>query len=420
MADQLTRSGPVAPESDVEFTDPVGYLGRTRPQLLARAVADLLVIAADEQARAASPTYWSHSESGRAEVLAAAAALTEPGLRGLIDSLLDEPTSVTGYHQLREALTRSASRPGESDALFRTAWRVDSMARMGYHAGTGYQPDAVDLPWAQLVSTDEHTAAIGAVPAVLVVIPFRDNGSESRRIRNALACLRALRDQSLPRHAYHLALVEADSTSRWRDSLEPLVDSYHFAPDGGAFNKAWTVNVGVVNTPVPADLMCVLDADILVDRDFLARNAARFRTPGMGALLPYRDVLYLDEPASRRAITQRVVAGAAEADADLLRGFPLRAPSGGCIWLRTAWFHRIGGFDERFEGWGGEDDNFAIRLNLWAGLHRFGDTLLHLAHPPAQAQLTDGVPTNGPKSQLRPTWPIGDIDRRRPTEPAER
>jgi hypothetical protein len=46
----------------------------------------------------------------------------------------------------------------------------------------------------------------------------------------------------------------------------------------------------------------------------------------------------------------------------------------------------VNGFDERFEGWGGEDAEFVIRLQN-AGLVkrrlRFSAVLYHLYHPPA-------------------------------------
>jgi hypothetical protein len=46
-------------------------------------------------------------------------------------------------------------------------------------------------------------------------------------------------------------------------------------------------------------------------------------------------------------------------------------------------FEKVGGFDERFCGWGGEDDAFAHSLNTLCGRYiRLDHEILHLWHPP--------------------------------------
>jgi hypothetical protein len=58
------------------------------------------------------------------------------------------------------------------------------------------------------------------------VVPFRDRGP-GLRLRNLLACLLALRDQSVPRSSYQVVVVETDDEPRLRDSIEPRTDHYH-------------------------------------------------------------------------------------------------------------------------------------------------------------------------------------------------
>ncbi|MFK4998906.1 galactosyltransferase-related protein [Bacillus sp. N9] len=44
-------------------------------------------------------------------------------------------------------------------------------------------------------------------------------------------------------------------------------------------------------------------------------------------------------------------------------------------------FETVGGFDERFVGWGGEDDAFAASLNTLCGyVKRLDATIYHLWH----------------------------------------
>ena len=62
----------------------------------------------------------------------------------------------------------------------------------------------------------------GADPKILVVLPFRDTSAAGSRVRNLLAVLLALRDQSFERRAYRVTVVESDETPRWKDAIAPL------------------------------------------------------------------------------------------------------------------------------------------------------------------------------------------------------
>jgi N-terminal domain of galactosyltransferase len=246
---------------------------------------------------------------------------------------------------------------------------------------------------------------------ILIVIPFQDRGAQRFRLRNLLACLLALRDQSTPRERYQITVVEADDEPRWGDVIRPLADHYIFAPKPGAFNKSWAVNVGVRHTPGQPAAICILDADVLVDRQFVERNAGRFRRPGIGGHLTYRTMLCLDEPATAHAIRGRVHQGRSEADPDHFRGFMLRRPPGCCVWVRAAAFDRIGGMDERYEGWGGEDYDFLHRLDLEASLDYYDDWLLHMHHPPSEYIREDGGLVDITPLSWHPTEPIGRLNR---------
>jgi hypothetical protein len=381
------------------------------PRQLSAAVCDSLVVAADPGARRASLTYWQHSRPWVEPVVERVRRL--PGRLGTLAAhLLDSPADPNRYRRLRRSLAEVAARHELGD-LFQTAWQAALHARLGYHLGASYRVNGATSDRADLVGTEppRQPSTEDGDCGVLVVVPFRDvDGGD--RLHNLLACLRALGDQSLPRPCYRVTVVESDSRPRWRDAIEPYVDTYLHAASDRGFSKAWAVNCGVVNSPAGGELVCVLDADILTDPEFLARNVARFRRPGVGAVLPYRDALYLDGPASDRAVRLRCVVPGGRLRLPAVRGFLLRRPLGGCIWARTALFRQVGGFDERFEGWGGEDDDFAIRLGLWGALDRFADPLFHLDHPPAPAHAVDGVPTNGP--EWPPRWPThepGRLDR---------
>ena len=167
---------------------------------------------------------------------------------------------------------------------------------------------------------------------------------------------------------------------------------------------------GVANSPGSAKAVCILDADVLTDRDFVVRNADRFRQPGTGGHVPYRDILCLSPAAASQAIGERLYAGRAEPDFDSLSGFTLRHPMGCCMWVQDGALHRAGGIHERYEGWGGEDNDLAYRL----------DRLLHLYHSPSSELRDNGELVNAhiPPLNWRPGQAIGLLDRFSLTEPA--
>jgi glycosyltransferase involved in cell wall biosynthesis len=394
----------------------MSILEPTDPAVLAAAVVDTLAVAADPQAREASIFYWERARSYTLAVVEAASKVEDPAVRDLAARLVADPADPGVYHKLRAHLTAlgGAARTEATDALFERAWRAECNSRLGYHLGPDYGASGTKIGVDALRTRPPGERADDPGQAqVLVVIPFRDTGTETRRLRNLLACLLALRDQSAPRASYQVVVVETDEIPRWEQVVAPYADHYLFAPKSGTFNKSWAVNAGVVNAPGDAEVICVLDADVLADRDFIARNAARFRKPGTMGHLSYRDMWCLDEKATSRAIEERVWQGAPEAPRDQLRAFVLRRPPGCCVWVRTSAYHLIGGMDERFEGWGGEDNDFAYRMDTNSAFDSYDDVLLHMYHPSSSVLREDGELVNAhiPALSWRPDAEIGDLGR---------
>jgi GT2 family glycosyltransferase len=130
----------------------------------------------------------------------------------------------------------------------------------------------------------------------------------------------------------------------------------------------------------------------------------------------------LDEPSTRYVVDVRLRQRQAAVDPAHLRAFVLRRPPGCCVWVRTSAFHRIGGMDERFEGWGGEDNDFAYRMDINSAFDSYHDPLLHMYHPSSSVLREDGELINAhiPALSWRPDAPIGDVNRfaRRADTPA--
>jgi hypothetical protein len=392
----------------------MSQLKPTDPAVLATAVADNLVIASDPDAPASGIYYWEISRPWRDRVVDAVKNSQDSVLRELGISLLDDPTDHIRYAALHAALVERHA-TAEAEAILHLGWRAECNSRLGHVLGSAYDRDSEPISAADLAELSPGTRlSPSARPEVLIAIPFRDREpGGGDRLRNLVACLLSLRDQSYPRDNYQVTVVETDDKPRWREVIAPLADNYFFASKPDTFNRSWGVNTAVANTPGPTEIICIQDADVLADRDFVARNAARFTGPGTMGHHPYRDMLCMDHISTWRAIRERLHGRAPEADPRHVRGFTLRRGPGCCVWARADAFHRVGGMDERYEGWGGEDIDFNYRFAMDFAYDCYDDVLLHMRHPASSALREDGELINAhiPPLSWRPEGPIGRLDK---------
>lgn len=361
----------------------------------ARAAASSLTLSVDKFGQTAAPDYWNWSADQHQGVTDLLLNSAEPSVRTLAYALQRQPQDGNLHNQLVERLADwlttvdASTRAGFEAAV----WRVEQVSRLRMHVGAQWRTSSREINLAEMMSRRpvvNHGSAQSVDAAV--VIPFRADPHDPRRLRNLAAVLRSLNDQTRARNTYRIVVVETDGSPRGQELIEPWCDRYIFAMKEGRFNKAWAVNIGVTHDRPAAGVVCLLDADILVDRDFIERALSRFNEFGSQAHWPFKDMLFLDEASTSAAIERRVLRGAAAIDHAGLRGVYLRRPPGGCIWLRRGLFDRIGGMDERFEGWGGEDQDFEWRVDRYGALDRHPDAIVHLDHARAAYRDTDGTP----------------------------
>ncbi|MBK1704718.1 glycosyltransferase [Halochromatium glycolicum] len=217
---------------------------------------------------------------------------------------------------------------------------------------------------------------------ITVIVGVRVHPREPERLRNALACLRALSQQRIARWRYRIVVVEQDACPRCRVELGPYADTWIFAFNPGPYNRGWGFNLGACRPAARSGLLCLIDADLLVPHDFLAQALVAL-SPGTRAVQPYDEIRYLAPEATLSAIQASSGPDGHETRADRLDGRSFRNSSGGCLFVDARLYREIGGHNEAFRGWGREDREFYDRLAAKTRIAQLSQTLLHLHHPPA-------------------------------------
>lgn len=194
-------------------------------------------------------------------------------------------------------------------------------------------------------------------------------------------------------------VVVVDQTSHaLLPALPPAVTYRHLAKDGVApgWHKAWAYNLGA--RLARGDVLVFHDGDICVPERYAIEILAAIDTRNHAAASLQRFLFYL---------TARATRGLEEQDPPMLEGLEPDVVSqnwkGGTIAIHRDAFTAIGGFDEGFVDWGGEDDEFYDRC-LSVGHCRSGYLpFVHLWHPPQPARRES---TNPNVADILP-WRLG-------------
>ncbi len=159
---------------------------------------------------------------------------------------------------------------------------------------------------------------------------------------------------------WELVVVEQDDSPKPDSSDWPYAIKRLYVVNAGPFNKGWGFNVGV--RAARGEVLFFCDADLLLAPSALttANNLCRRRAL---AVKPFDRLIDLNRPD-----TEAILTGAAPPDFDRNDASKLRGDHeelcfcGGAFFIRRNFYHTIGGFDERYLGWGGEDDAMTLKI----------------------------------------------------------
>lgn len=214
-----------------------------------------------------------------------------------------------------------------------------------------------------------------------ILMTYRESSPE--RHQNLLTTARWLAAEA---PQTQLLVMEQDS---YPHLLAPLPHPhhkilFHYNPHG--FNKAWGLNVAarLARTPV----LVFTDADVIVPGRL--RGMVESCEKQYAIAKPHEDLLDLTEAESEQFHQGHYSALASTPSPQRTRKaagehLPL---CGGMFAIRADAFFHVGGWDERFVGWGGEDDALSVKLqraHVQAAVQP--GAALHLWHPRATDQL---------------------------------
>lgn len=211
-------------------------------------------------------------------------------------------------------------------------------------------------------------AEASANPEVSFVIGHRGN----ERLPNLLATLESISAQTGVR--IECIVVEQAANPTIADRLPPWI-TYHFCPSHPAdalYNRALAFNAGAEIARGP--LLVLHDNDMLVPTCYAHDLLARWRG-GAKVINLKRFIFYLSEHDSRAILATRRIPQGVVPD-EILQNLT----GGGSLAVDREWYFEIGGHDEGFVGWGGEDVEFWDRATT-GGLYPYANLpLIHLWH----------------------------------------
>ncbi len=213
-------------------------------------------------------------------------------------------------------------------------------------------------------------------PQLTFILPFRgrERLPQLRAVAASILAQRGVRVECL--------VIEQAQVAEARGQLPPAVSYLHLPHPLGdtAWRKSWAFNVAAA--AARAEVLVCHDADILVPADYGSAILATLAR-GFDSVHIQRFLFYLSEPDTARVLAARRLKGCEPLEV-------LQNWQGGTLAIRRQSFDAIGGFDERFVAWGGEDNEFFDRCMALRNC-RFGFLpFVHLWHTPQASRFGPG------------------------------
>jgi hypothetical protein len=181
-----------------------------------------------------------------------------------------------------------------------------------------------------------------------------------------------------------------------------------FAKSSGLINKSWLCNIGVVHSW--ENRIALIDADILMTQSTFDYGMAMIVNDRYKVYSPYSKFLDLNREASIKFSVDYEMQFGRGSLTDRYGNYKYKI--GGAIFFDRDAYMSIGGYDESFEGWGGEDDEFyvrAVRLLKVSKSDRVDDNIYHLWHDRSQITAHEKYSENVAKLRVTETIELSEL-----------
>lgn len=168
---------------------------------------------------------------------------------------------------------------------------------------------------------------------------------------------------------------------RWWNAFGPKDIEINVSDDPGAsvFNRSRARNQAVEKST--GDILIIADADTLPTQVAITKAVDQVAKQKSPWVIPYEWYYNLSQEYSKSILDKEKVPRVDTDDEEFNYEHKIISWAGILVMPRVA-YHAIGGYDERFEGWGFEDNAFRLKLDYEWGMHqRTEGNAYHLWHP---------------------------------------
>jgi len=169
---------------------------------------------------------------------------------------------------------------------------------------------------------------------------------------------------------FNIILVEQDTNTELNE-IENDIKHVYFKNDVEHFSLSKCFNYGVIHSN--ADYLILLDADIYIEQTVL-NDIKKIKNENRLVILYDTNVIMLNENITNDLITKHVLYYNVSSVIPFLT-------VGGARFISRVSYYKIGGNDENFIGWGGEDNAFYIKSKKLLGITRTNNKIYHMYHP---------------------------------------
>jgi len=203
---------------------------------------------------------------------------------------------------------------------------------------------------------------------VWYIIVHKD--SDEKRTRNLIYTCNYIKSLG-----FNVLVIEHDEHSKIKTICDDIGVKHEFIKNSGLFNRAWAFNC--FRNFIDSEKVFLADNDIIIEKEILYETVRYLDV--YDVVRPFNGVVCCyDDETTKNLIFNNVK----ELDFSKFNHTNIFNISGGLCAFRTdSFYDKLKGFDERFEGWGGEDDEMhnhilKSRLNIYS----FNNIGIHLFH----------------------------------------